>query len=139
VFVGGNYATNSAVLLKMKEILLKINLEPVIADDYAIPEGETIHEFCLMLLHTCRYAIFDVTMAGGQFFEIERTRDYGIKPLIVFNADSISRERPFTSGIGMLEGLERQMKAYHDIETDLEPLLQEYLKQHSEDSKQSPN
>jgi hypothetical protein len=125
VFIGGNYSANFGSLLKMKQILLRRGLEPVVADDYVRPEGQTNRDYCLMLLHTCKYAVFDVTMAGGQLVEIERTRDYGVKkPLVVFNATS-ERARPLTSGVSMLE---YELVPYRDPETDLEPLIEKYLK-----------
>jgi len=126
VFIGGNYSANFGSLLKMKQVVLRKGLEPVVADDYVRPEEQTNHDFCLMLLHTCKYAIFDVTMAGGQLIEIERSRDYGTrKPLVVFNASSSDRDRPLTSGVSMLE---YEMVPYRDPETDLEPLVENYLK-----------
>ena len=126
VFIGGNYSANFGSLLKIKQVVLRKGLEPVIADDYVRPEEQTNHDFCLMLLHTCKYAIFDVTMAGGQFIEIERTRDYGTrKPFVIFNASSSDRDQPLTSGVSMLE---YEMVSYRDPETDLEPLVEKYLK-----------
>jgi tetratricopeptide (TPR) repeat protein len=125
VFVGGNYSANFGALLKMKQLLLRKGLEPVVADDYLYPQGLTNREFCLMLLHTCTYAICDVTVAGGQFVEIERSRDYGVEPLVVFNASSLERDRPLTSGMSMVE---YEPTPYKDPETDLEPLIEKYLK-----------
>lgn len=107
-------------------LVLKKGFEPVVADDYLLPQEQTNREFCLMLLHTCKYAIFDVTMAGGQLIEVERTRDYGTRnPLVIFNASSLDMDRPLTSGISMLE---QNMVSYRDPETDLEPLVEKYLK-----------
>jgi len=126
VFIGGNYSANFGSLLKIKQVVLRKGLEPVVADDYVRPEEQTNHDFCLMLLHTCKYAIFDVTMAGGQLIEIERTRDFGTrKPLVIFNASSSDRDQPLTSGVSMLE---YEMVSYRDPETDLEPLVEKYLK-----------
>jgi hypothetical protein len=126
VFIGGNYSANFGSLLKIKQVVLRKGLEPVVADDYVRPEEQTNHDFCLMLLHTCKYAIFDVTMAGGQLIEIERTRDYGTrKPLVIFNASSSDRDQPLTSGVSMLE---YEMVSYRDPETDLQPLVEKYLK-----------
>jgi len=125
VFLGGNYTTQTANLLKMKEIVLRCDYEPVITDDYDIPDDDTRH-YSLLLLHSCKYAIFDVTVAGGQYVEIERAGDYGIDPLLVFSADSVSREKPLTSGLKMLG--RDNLRAYRDMETDLEPLIREYLR-----------
>jgi len=124
VFIGGNYASHTSNLLKIKEIVVRLGFEPVIVDDYVIPEDRT-RQFSLMLLHTCKFAIFDITAAGGQYIEIERARDYDIKPLFIFSADSANRDHPLTSGLKML-GAE-DLKAYRDMETELEPLIKRYL------------
>jgi len=124
VFIGGNYASHIPNLLKIKEIVIRLNFEPVIVDDYVIPE-DRIRQFSLMLLHTCKFAIFDITTAGGQYIEIERARDYGIKPLFIFSADSVNRDHPLTSGLKMLAA--EDLKAYRDMETELEPLIKRYL------------
>jgi hypothetical protein len=127
VFVGGNYSANFGSLLKIKQILLRKGFEPVVADDYVHSGEQSNRDFCLMLLHTCRYAIFDMTTAGGQLIEIDRARDYGIRePLVIFNASSLSRVQPLTSGTSMLE---YEMAPYRDPETDLEQLVENYLKQ----------
>jgi hypothetical protein len=129
VFVGGNYSANFGSLLKIKQVVLRKGFEPVIADDYVHSEKQSNRDFCLMLLHTCRYAIFDVTTAGGQLIEIDRARDYGIRePLVIFNASSLSRVQPLTSGTSMLE---YDMIPYRDPETELEPLVEKYLKQNA--------
>lgn len=127
VFIGGNYSANFGSLLKIKQVVLRNGFEPVVADDYVHSAKQSNRDFCLMLLHTCRNAIFDVTTAGGQLIEIDRARDYGIKnPLVIFNANSLDRGRPLTSGISMLE---YDSIPYRDPETDLEPLIHEFLKQ----------
>ncbi len=102
---------------------LRRDFEPVIVDDFDVAEA-MIRDYSLMLLHTCRHAIFDVTVAGGQYFEIERTGDYGIRSLLVFSADSANRTNPFTSGAKMLTKWD--LKAYRD-DDDLERLVTEYL------------
>ncbi len=125
VFIGGNYSANFGSLLKIKQVVLEKGFEPVVADDYVHSE-QSNHDFCLMLLHTCKYAVFDVTKAGGQLIEIERSQDYGIRrPLVIFNANSLDRDRPLTSGTSMLE---YDLVSYRDPETDLEPLVEKYLK-----------
>ncbi len=56
--------------------------------------------------------------------EIERARDYGVRPLVIFNTASSDRDRPLTSGISMLE---YGLVPYRDPDTDLEPLVEKYL------------
>ena len=124
VFIGGNYTSQTSNLLKIKETVLRLGFDPVITDDYGAPEDKA-RELSLMLLHTCKSAIFDITVAGGQYIEIERAKDYGIEPLLIFSADTTTRDYPLTSGTKML-GI--RPKAYRDLETDLEPLIRDHLK-----------
>jgi hypothetical protein len=83
VFVGGNYKEEMYVLNEIKRFVEAKGYEPVFADDFEIPEG-MIHHHSLMLLHECSKAIFEISSEAGQLMEIERLRDYDIKPLIVY-------------------------------------------------------
>lgn len=60
-----------------------LGFEAVVVLDYKVPPGMT-HHHSLMLLHECKYAIFDFSHQSGQLMEIERVRDYGVQALIVF-------------------------------------------------------
>ena len=40
----------------------------------------------MVLLHSCRLAIFELSQPSGAFMEVERIPDYGIQALIVFAA-----------------------------------------------------
>lgn len=82
VFVGGNYATHISELKKIKRICLDKGYDPVLAKEFKFPLGK-IHHHSLMLLHECSKAVFEVSSEAGQLMEIERLRDYEIKPLIV--------------------------------------------------------
>ncbi len=57
----------------------------MVASDFEIPE-DLVHHHSLMLLHECKYAIFDLSQEAGQLMEIERVRDYGVTPLAVYQA-----------------------------------------------------
>lgn len=82
VFVGGSY---KGQLLEINEIAATIrsrSFDPVVEFEFEIAP-EQIHHHALMLLHECRWAVFDVTTEAGQLMELERTRDYQIRPLVV--------------------------------------------------------
>jgi len=83
VFVGGNYE-NAALLLSIKNAVLRAHCEPILVAEFAIPQDHIRHH-SLMLLHTCRRAIFEVTGEGGQLMEIERCRDYEIEVLLLYS------------------------------------------------------
>jgi hypothetical protein len=82
VFVGGSYSTHLSELNQIKKTCIEKGYDAVIALEFNIPKGKA-HHHALMLLHECSKAIFEVSYQAGQLMEIERLRDYGIKPLIV--------------------------------------------------------
>jgi len=83
VFIGTNYDVNIGVIPLVKDGIYRKNAAsktsyvPIAILDVFVPPGTT-HDISLALLHTCGYAIMDVSHPGGQFVEIERLRDYGI-------------------------------------------------------------
>lgn len=83
VFIGTNYDVNIGVIPLVKEGIIRKNLTeskgyvPITVLDVFVPPDAT-HDISLLLLHTCGFAIVDVSHPGGQFVEIERIRDYGI-------------------------------------------------------------
>jgi hypothetical protein len=91
VFIGTNYDVNIGVIPLVKEGIYRKFLTtgrrywPVTVLDVVIPPNAT-HDISLLLLHTCAYAIIDVSHPGGQFVEIERARDYGVQVFLVRQA-----------------------------------------------------
>lgn len=84
VFVGGSYK-ELLVMSEIKKCVSQKGYEPVFALDFEIPE-DLVHHHSLMLLHECKYAIFDLSQEAGQLMEIERVRDYDIETLAVYQA-----------------------------------------------------
>jgi len=100
VFIGTNYDVNVGIIPLVKEGIKRKNVSsgsayvPVTLLDVVVPRGST-HDLSLILLHTCAYAIVDVSHPGGQFVEIERARDYGVNVLLVRQAATpIDPNRP---------------------------------------------
>jgi cell division protein FtsB len=81
VFIGGSYSKHFAEINQIKGICRALGFDPVIASDFE--NDDMIHHHALMLLHECSRAIFEVTDEVGQLMEIERIRDYGLKPLFL--------------------------------------------------------
>jgi len=82
VFVGGKYGESDAVIEKVREIVLRLGFTPIVAREVETPRERT-HEFAARLLHTCNFAIFDMSVIGGQYMEIERATDYEVKILLI--------------------------------------------------------
>jgi len=133
VFIGGNYRDHMPILRKMASYVAGVGYTPIIADDVYMPE-ESIHQYTLMLLHTCCHAIFDVTPPdAGQFMEIERAPDYGIDMLIVWAANTLETAHnppPWISR--MIKSLRNEkkfeMKGYIDLNKQLHEIIEDFLK-----------
>lgn len=94
VFIGGNY-DNIAVLKEIAKRTQALGYQPVIALDFDVPP-EQIHHYDLILLHNCKYAVFEVTFPDGHLMEIERAREYGVQVLAVFQVRDETRTPPPT-------------------------------------------
>jgi len=123
VFLGGNYNYHLPELKRIKTVCLDKNYDPILAMEFKTPSGK-IHHHSLMLLHECSKAIFEVSEGAGQLMEIERLRDYEIKPLIVC--------KPEAHLTRMLEELvsaqDHKIKRYSN-EQELVMLVEAYLNQ----------
>lgn len=84
VFIGASYK-ELYVINSIKTIVEQKGYEPIVALDFDIP-STLIHHHSLMLLHECKYAIFDLSQEAGQLMEIERVIDYEIKTIAVYQA-----------------------------------------------------
>jgi len=122
VFIGGSF-TDLARLRDIQEFVIRLGFEPVLTEESGIPE-ELIHHHNLMLLHSCKYAIFEVSKPAGQLIEIERTRDYGITPLLVYSSTGEKIPKHLSA---MLRTAGFDLKGYRDT-IELGDLIAEYLK-----------
>lgn len=118
VFIGTNYDTHSHLIPEMRLAVMAKNYVPVIVRDVVIPPNANVHDVSLLLLHTCGWAVFDVTNPAGQFMEIERTHDYRTNVLLV-RSDPVSHP-PWVSK--MVSSLGYTLQAYRDI-----PALQQAI------------
>lgn len=90
VFIGGAYRDPSKLEF-LRGIVTDLNFEPIIASDFlTLPEWTRHH--ALMLLHSCKYAIFDVAIEAGQLIEIDRCLDYQVKALALCPANDPEEE-----------------------------------------------
>jgi hypothetical protein len=85
VFIGAGYDGHIADVNEIISAVRARAYDAIVATEFAIP-AELIHHHCLMLLHTCAYAVFELSSSAGQLMELERCRDYGIEPLVVYQA-----------------------------------------------------
>jgi hypothetical protein len=126
VFIGGNYDTHAPVILEIKGEVVRSGYTPVIAFETAIP-SHLVYHHSLMLLHTCRLAIFEISSPAGQLIEIERARDYGTIVLLVRSAID-PQLPPRVSGMITTAGF--RIEYYRDI-PDLRQIVGQFLVQSS--------
>lgn len=96
VFVGGSYdQSRRAQLDELVSAVRMIGYIPVVADWYKLEVPEIdIHDDTLALLHSCKLAIFELSVASGALMEIERVEDYGIETLVLFSTPSNASHLP---------------------------------------------
>ena len=134
VFIGTNYDVNIGVIPLIKERVTLKNLTtgrryvPITVLDVIVPPNAT-HDVSLLLLHTCGYAVVDVSHPGGQYVEIERIRDYGIVPknvlLVRQAAKPIDTEHP-PHVSEMVSTLGYAIRYYYDPR-ELIAIIQDFL------------
>lgn len=84
VFIGGS-GELSIIIDLIKKIIEKLGYDPIVANEFQEYKDLTIYHKCLLLLHSSKYAVFDLSDTRGQMDELERTTDYGVKTLIILS------------------------------------------------------
>ena len=129
IFVGGNYIFHMPTIIKIRNVIKELGYEPIIADEYILPE-EYIHHHCMMLLHACKYAIFDVTFPGGQLLEIERATDWIDKDNILL----LCTNRAVDTVSKMVQTKGLKIEPFQDFEKDIPGLISNFLLARIEDA-----
>ena len=89
VFIGGSYHQEErSRLADIRAEIVKAGYEPVVADEVQLENEADIHHETMVLLHSCRLAIFELSQLSGALMEIERVPDYGSRALVLFAAPS---------------------------------------------------
>jgi hypothetical protein len=90
----GNY-DNVSILRMISEIISDLGYQLILALEFDVPPSQ-VHDYDLLLLHNCRYAIFEITMPNGHLMELERAKEYVVQTLAVYQARDESRKPPPT-------------------------------------------
>jgi hypothetical protein len=79
----------------------------------------------LLLLHTCKFAIFEVSSPAGQLMEIERTIDYETDAMCLYSRLSDdARPSPYVSS--MLRTMDIRLEGYTEF-PDIDPIISDFL------------
>jgi hypothetical protein len=84
VFVGGCYRY-IVLLEEIYKAVLDCGFTPIFAREFGIPAGTTRHSAKRLVQH-CKYAIFETSMDGGYFFEMEDAENYSCVTLCLWEA-----------------------------------------------------
>jgi hypothetical protein len=123
VFIGGSYK-EIAIMNEIKQSVARRGYEPIIASEFDIPI-ESTHHHSLMLLHDCKYAIFDLSQEAGQLMEIERIRDYEIHTMCVYQ--SLNEEPRITEMLkALLHSIDIPLNSYKDF-SELQRYINSFL------------
>lgn len=116
IFIGGDYKNQLVVILEIAKFVrdnLGRHFVPIVATDFEIPDGKE-RDYCLRLLHNCKFAIFELTSMAGQLIEVERAKDYGTICLYVYNTfNPLSMSHQITA---MLKIGKQQAKGYQSLD-----------------------
>jgi len=124
VFIGANFDT-PAFVAEIQIAVVLSGYVPIITAEVFIPPKDT-HDASLLLLRTCGHAIFDITNPAGQLMEIERTRDYGVRVLLL-------RQKPWGHEAHlsqMIESLGYKVELYGNP-TELSQKVHDWLEEYS--------
>jgi len=118
VFVGGRYLKSDEDIKLIKRIVVTLGYVPILAREVETPRKRT-HEYAAILLHTCKYAIFEITEPGGQYMEIERATDYDAEMLVV--------HRPGAQVSSMVRTLNKVRVCKYSTGSHLRKAIKEFL------------
>jgi hypothetical protein len=84
VFVGGSYRY-IALLEEIYKAVVDCDFTPIFAREFGIPDGTERHSSKRLVQH-CKYAIFETSVDGGYFFEMEDAENYSCVTLCLWDA-----------------------------------------------------
>ena len=84
VFIGGTF-TYVSILEEIYKTVLDCGFTPIYSLDFGIPFEETRH-YSARLVQQCRIAVFETSLDGGWFFEMEDALKYSLLTLCVWDA-----------------------------------------------------
>jgi len=128
VFIGGAYRNSESMkaLYKIKDAVRRKDFRyiPIMGLDVYV--DKEIHHRTLLLLHTCKWAIFEVTFPAGQLMEIERSLDYETRLLILYKKENSDIPESVSSMTRTIPQRRATFRGYKTIE-DIPSIIAEFL------------
>ena len=123
VFIGGSFRTGSR-LEEIYKIVLDCDFVPISSLEFGIPWEETRH-YSGRLVEKCKCAIFETSLEGGYYFEMEDAKTYCLITLCVW--DAYHGTQPRISDMALTHDVFRNNnKSYRNIE-ELRVLVRGFL------------
>ncbi len=123
VFIGGSHGLSPVIEL-IRDKVQRLGYEPILAADFYQPREITIYHKCLALLHSCKYAVIDLSEHAGQLLELERTHEYGVRPLVLWPKNKTSAISQMLTSVFRNRGIKYQSYENYD---ELDNLLREFF------------
>ena len=126
VFVGGTIGLRF-IIEKVADIVSELDYEPIVCHQVVTPQEmeRDIRSKCLVLLHCCKYAIFDLAEQKGQLVEIDRAPEYGVLTLVVWPD---TKEKEVTEMLKSLVNRQQiNSNSYKKFPEDVKTIVQEFL------------
>jgi hypothetical protein len=130
VFIGGNYSSAPAKLRDIRRWVEEAGefygIFPL--DDLDLLKTE-IHDWDLRTLHQCKYAVFEVTIPGGELMEIQRARDYKTLTLLLWEARGPTEAYPQQVTTMLLQSGSHQLAPCLEFAKDAPEKIKRFLLQ----------
>jgi hypothetical protein len=126
VFIGSDYDQHSAAIAVIRTVVDRRGYIPVVAYELDLPKKRT-HYYSLLLLHSCRYAIFDITSYAGQMMELERCIDYEARVLCVRNSLTKRLGKRISAMIRTMKLYPKPVIRVYKDDPELERVVDEWL------------
>lgn len=123
VFVGGSIGLEF-IIKSIAKIITNLGYDPIVCSEFDEPENIGIHDKCLILLHCCKYAVFDIAEQAGQLIEVERACDYNVNALLIWPKN---KEEAITQMLKSQVALKKYRHAAYVVMDDVEPILKDFL------------
>ncbi|MGA3298110.1 MAG: hypothetical protein ABSD41_11765 [Candidatus Bathyarchaeia archaeon] len=122
VFVGGNNG-NYVVIGLIENILIELDYQPIIANQFIQAENVSDKEHCFALIRISAVALFEISVPNGWQVEVEHTSAHNIPLLCLYQGEKPSR---FVSS--MLKGYPNSgWKMYDDLKEAIKSFLEKTL------------
>jgi hypothetical protein len=112
------------VIRHIEKVVYSLGYTPVVAFDVEMPR-ELTHHHTLLLLHTCKYSIFEISTPAGQLMEIERTIDYETDVLLLYSTIELGNP-PSQYVSSMVRTMNIRTEGYSEL-SDIDHIIGSFL------------